>query len=459
MKNLNTFDVVIVGSGIAGLSAAIEAINANVSVCLVEKLPSPGGNSLISDGGIGVVNSDLQQSRSIKDSVELLKTDMLRAGGHINDPELVEIVASQSNEVYEWSKTLGVKYMDRVDIFGGHSVPRCLTPKNKSGRDIVDVLYQHAKKQGVTFYFKTMFDDVIFEDGIAKAIIVRQNYRPSHNSKNKQVTISINKSLIITSGGFGSDKDLIAKHSNLPWNIESTNLPTATGEVINSIETIGGQLIHMEEIQLGPWTSVDEKGFGLGPLYGDYIALPKGILIDPKTAKRIVDETADRKIVSDAMLNIGRFALGLTDDKIIKDSEWDISKLLKKKIVRSFKTLDDLALHYGIRVTYLKESVQQYNELIKQKKPDPLGKDLTDKTTIDTPPFYGMRMSTRVHHTMGGLRINPASQVLDRNGHPLKNLYAAGEASGGIHGKSRLGSMAITECMVMGRIAGKTAAQ
>ena len=83
MKNLNTFDVVIVGSGIAGLSAAIEAINANVSVCLVEKLPSPGGNSLISDGGIGVVNSDLQQSRSIKDSVELLKTDMLRAGGHI----------------------------------------------------------------------------------------------------------------------------------------------------------------------------------------------------------------------------------------------------------------------------------------------------------------------------------------------------------------------------------------
>ncbi len=447
MENDVCCDVLIIGSGIAGLSAAIEAKRTAERVLVIEKLPAPGGNSLISDGGIGVVGSDLQAKHGIRDSVDLLVADMQKAGEHKNDGDLVRMVAEHSNQAYEWTKKLGVGYLDRVDFFGGHSVPRCLTPTNRSGRDIVRVLHGHAGKIGVDMMFNMEVTDIVFEDDRALKVIAHQ--------KGKSLTYTIKQSLVIASGGFGSDKEMIEKYDTRFAKLDSTNLPSAKGDMLRIMDKLGAQLIDMEEIQCGPWASPDENGFGIGPLFADYIALPYGILIDPEKGTRFVNERADRKIVTEAMLGMP-YALAVADRAMVDDCGWDLSKLLNKGIVRTFDDVDAIAETYKMDKETLRETIDVYNKRFNDKKDDAYKKDLEGLSPLETPPFYVMKTVPKVHHTMGGIKIDTHARVIKEDGHHFKNIRAAGECAGGVHGGSRLGSMAIMDCLVMGRIAGGT---
>jgi succinate dehydrogenase/fumarate reductase flavoprotein subunit len=145
-------DVVIIGSGLAGLSAAIEANRAGASTIVFEKMKVTGGNTRISDGGIAAPNNYLQKKRGIEDSPALFYEDMLGAGLGLNQPELVNIVAEKANEAIEWTRdTLGVRYLDRLDRFGGHSVARCLTTRGHSGADFIKAQSTLLKKRELKY--------------------------------------------------------------------------------------------------------------------------------------------------------------------------------------------------------------------------------------------------------------------------------------------------------------------
>lgn len=455
-------DVVIIGSGFAGLAAAIEAHNAGAPVIILEKMSAPGGNSIISDGGIAASGTAMQKKVGIKDSPELMYRDMLKAGLGLNHPDLVREVTEKSNEVLQWSiDYLGVEYLDRVDIFGGHSVPRCYTPVGVSGSTIIKRQLLKLSELGIKVRTQTYFNTFIRDsEGRVCGILVREDY--SHKDANSGINkyIRARKAVILATGGFGSDVSFrVAQDPRLTEKVDTTNKPFATAEALKEALKIGATPIHLSHIQLGPWASPDEKGYGVGPGFSDYIVFQYGIVVDPRTGKRIVNELADRKTVSDTILNIGQPCIGIADAKAVEQSGWNIDRCLAKGVVKQFNQLQELASFYRLSYEALKATVMKYNSYFENKIDEEFGKPiLPNAAPITFPPYYGIRLWPKVHHTMGGVQINVSGQVIDLNQHIIKGLYAAGEVAGGIHGTCRLGSCAITDCLVFGRIAGRNAA-
>jgi len=455
-------DIVIIGSGFAGLAAAIEARNAGASVIVLEKMQAPGGNSIISDGGIAAAGTIKQRQLGIEDSPELMYSDMLKAGLSLNHPELVQIVTERSNEVLRWSiNYLGVEYMDRIDIFGGHSIPRCYTPVGVSGSTIIKKQLLKLDELGIKVRTKSYFKNFILTPGgNIDGVMIHSNYSYENPQNIKEKYIKAEKGVILAAGGFGSDVQFrMVQDPRLTEEIDTTNKPFATAEVLKEALRINAMPVQLSHIQLGPWATPDEKGYGVGARFSDYIVFQYGIVIDPVNCRRIVNELADRKTISDALLNVGHPCIGLSDSKAVETSGWDISSCLKKNIVKKFNQLDEFASFYNLSVTDLQLAIDRYNSYVENRLDIDFSKPiLPDALPIASPPYYGIRTWPKVHHTMGGIQINARAQVMDLDQQPIKGLYAAGEIVGGIHGACRLGSCAVTDCLVFGRIAGQNAA-
>jgi flavocytochrome c len=458
-----TFDVIIIGAGFAGLTAAIEASEAGVSVVVLEKMKAPGGNSIISDGGIAAAGTDLQEKYGYEDSSQLLYEDMMKAGLGLNDPELARIVADQSNEVFQWSiDHLGVEYMDRVDHFGGHSVHRCYTPAGRTGATIIHRQLEKLKELGVEIRLGVSLETFVLDPGgRVSGVQVREGYNYKDPAAGVSKVIAANKAVILATGGFGADVEFRASlDPRLTEEVDTTNKQFATAEALKEAIKLGAAPVDLSHIQLGPWTSPDEKGFGDGPVFADYIVFLYGIVVDPDTGRRFVNELGDRKVVSDALLAVGHPCVGIADSKAVESQGWDLGRGLKKGVVRKFDTLEGLAEFYGISPDELSNEVVKYNGFVEGGVDEDLEKPiLPEAAPIVQPPFYGIRLWPKVHFTMGGVRVDTEARVLNEEGQPIPGLYAAGEVTGGVHGACRLGSCAITECLVFGRIAGRKAAK
>jgi flavocytochrome c len=455
-------DVVVIGSGFAGLTAAIEARNAGASVIILEKMKAPGGNSIISDGGIAAAGTPMQEKAGIKDSPELMYADMLKAGLGLNYPQLVREVAEKSNEVLQWSiDYLGVKYLDRVDQFGGHSVPRCYTVLKVSGATIIKQQLIKARELGTEVKTQRYLQAFIRDpEGRVCGVRVRDGYDYKRKDSGSDKHIRARKAVVLATGGFGADIAFrAAQDPRLTEKIDTTNKRFATAEALKEALKLGATPVHLSQIQLGPWASPDEKGFGVGPAFSDYIVFLYGIVVDSIHGKRFVNELADRKVLSDAILNVGQPCIGIADKKAVEQSGWNIDRCLKKGVVREFNRLEELASYYGLPYKALKATAEKYNNYVKNKLDEEFGKPFPPNTApMTNPPYYGIRLWPKVHHTMGGVQINVRGQVIDLNQVPIKGLYAAGEVTGGVHGACRLGSCAITDCLVFGRICGRNAA-
>ncbi|MFC1953445.1 flavocytochrome c [Chloroflexota bacterium] len=455
-------DVLIIGSGFAGLTAAIEAHNAGATVVILEKMHAPGGNSIISDGGIAAAGTKMQKTIGIEDSFELMFEDMLKAGLYLNHPELVRELVKQSNEVFQWSiDYLGIEYMDRVDIFGGHSVPRCYTPIGVSGSTIIRKQLLKMKELGLSVRTHSLFKSFIRSpEGEIVGVSVSENYNYKNPECGIESRIRVKKGVVLASGGFSSDVQFRSKQDpRLNEKIDTTNKPFATAEALKEALRINANPIHLSHIQLGPWGTPDEKGYGHGARFSDYIVFPYGMVIDPSTSNRIVNELADRKTISDAILSIGRPCIGIVDERAVEQSGWDIVPCLEKGITNRFSRLEDLAKFYNLSLNDLSNTIDRYNNYVENRFDGEYSKPiLPEAYPISSPPYYGIRTWPKVHHTMGGVQINPKAQVIDIYQDPIKGLFAAGEVVGGIHGACRLGSCAITDCLVFGRIAGRNAA-
>lgn len=455
-------DIVVIGSGLAGLAAAIEAAQAGSSVTVLEKMKITGGNTRISDGSLSAPGNYLQQKMGIEDSPELFCSDMLKAGLGLNHPELVRIVADRAAEAIDWTrKELGVRYLDRLDRFGGHSVARSLTTRSHSGVDYIKAQMAKLDQLGIKIRTRCLLTGFVTDSGgEVIGVTIREGYRfPDENSGTAK-TIRADRAVVLATGGFGSDQMFRSKlHPGLDETIQSTNHKGATAEGLVAALSIKAFPVHLSWIQLGPWGCSDEKGYGKGGRFASYSVFPAGIMVNPATGCRIVNEWADRRRRSEAMMKTGRACIGIVDATgAEKDSE-SLRHCLKSGKVKAFDRLEDLAVAYAMPHDSLEQTVASYNDAIATGKTDEFGKFLGDDVfPITTPPFYAIRLYPKVHYTPGGVGIDAKARVIDLTGHPIPRLYAAGEVTGGVHGASRLGSNALTECLVFGRIAGQEAA-
>ncbi|WP_372930843.1 flavocytochrome c [Shewanella putrefaciens] len=459
-----TYDVVVVGSGFAGLSAAIEAKNASASVIILEKMPVPGGNSIINGGGMAVVGSDIQKANGVTDSVEAMLADMYKAGLGLNYPQQARIVAERSNEAFVWCRDyLGVKFKDQLAQFGGHSIPRTHTTYNQSGSGIVQPMLEKVTELDIPLkkkvYVKRLISD---NEGRVIGLEVIEKFKPGNENTATRHFIQAKKGVIMASGGFAADVLYRSTQDpRLTEELATTNHSGATSECLKEMIRVGANPVQLSWIQLGPWASPDEKGFGLAPIFAAYSAFTHGVMINPETSERFVDELADRKVRADAIIKTGNVAVAICDAYGAQASMHVMPKLLERKVVYTFETIEALAEHYKMSAKTLKAQIERYNSFVTQNNDPEFNKPFSMmQKPIVTAPFYAVRLWPKAHHTMGGVEIDTEAQVINiATRKAIPGLFACGESTGGTHGACRLGTVAIPDCIVFGRIAGQSAAK
>ncbi len=476
------FDIIVIGSGFAGLAAGITAKEAGQDVIILDKMPVNGGNSIINGGLMAAVNSKLQEKEGVKDSVDLYVHDLLKAGRGLNHVELIEIVAKEGRDLPEWTTERGVKWNDKLEHLGGHSVPRTYLTTVSSGSGIVRPLTAYyLEKLNGELQKKTKVVGFVREDTNAKpngrvlGVEVLEDYRfnykatdgDRHNKTGKSKFYKAKKGVVVASGGFSQDPFFrgiqdpsLAKPTN---QLDSTNQPGATGEVLENLFKVGAAPVHLSWIQSGPWASPNEKGFGVGSSYQIAAGFRFGIMIDKKTGKRFVNELADRRTRAQAMFKVIGDPNNPSYPFTIADSQEGVlnaatlQKCIDKKVVLKFDTIEEVAALFKTPLGPFKAQLEEYNRSVKSGKDTQFGKPL-DKNMkpIEKAPYYIMEGVPKTHHTMGGVLINTSGQVIEmETQQPIPGLYAAGETVGGPHGASRLGSCAVPDCLVFGRICGR----
>lgn len=449
-KPVENFDIVIVGGGGAGLSAAISASNLGAKVVLLEKMAAVGGNTLVSMGGINIPGSDAQKSKKIEDNPELYYNDALVGGDGENNKELFKILSENALNTYNWLKEeVGVEFKkDELIHFGGHTVPRAAVFKGKYAVELISKLRKKAENLGVEIRTGVEAKEIITED--KKVVGIKAT------TEEKTVEFFGSKGVIFTTGGFSGNIEMRKKYNpQLDERYKTTNQSGITGDGHLMCEKLGVDFIHMSYIQTFPIAN---------PLTGalSHVGGSRfdGAILVNRSGKRFVEELERRDVVSQAILaqdggvgylvwaqEIETVANRTTENKAEVNGLKRASLFIEGSIKECTKEMD-------INLATLKETINTYNSYVEN------GKDLEfnrrgNLIKIEKGPFYIQTVAPAVHHTMGGIKINSDNEVLDVEGNIIKGLYAAGEIVGGIHGTNRLGGNAITDILVFGKRAGE----
>ena len=455
-------DIVIVGGGGAGLTAAVEATQAGSSVVVVEKNGFVGGNTILSGGIYNAPDPELQEPEGIKDSEELFYDQTYEAGDEVANPELVKVLTSQADDGLEWLKSLGMEFSDNIGQGAGSLYPRTHFSVKPNGTGFIDAFMENLDESGnAQILTETTAEHIIMEDGKAAGIKAK-------NFDGSDLTINSKQGVIVTTGGFAKNPEMVVEYKNeekwpnLDEKTISTNLGSITGDGITMSEEVGADLVDMDQMQF-LYLGIPDRG----PITGVLDLQAEKVLFVNNEGERFVREDGRRDVISKAIFDQpdGTYWMVHSSDVLDFDTAKTVEQEDFKKVVEEGKygwvqadTLEELAEKMDVPYENLKKSFDDYNKSFDDKvEEDEFGRTLFTYPMKEG-PYAAVPRTPALHHTMGGLKIDEGAHVLDKDGNPIPGLFAAGEVTGGIHGANRVGGNAVVDLVVFGRIAGQNAA-
>ncbi len=485
-------DIVVVGAGGAGMTAAIAAANEGKSVVILESQAMVGGNSVRATGGLNAAKTPAQDENEFNeaagvektletaassyadnetitalaktvseqwaqyqanpvgyfDSVELMELDTMIGGKGINDPALVETLCSNSADAIVWLSEQGID-LPSVSSFGGASVKRIHRPLDDEGKVVsvgsymIPRLESKCKELGVEVMLNTTATKILTDaNGAAVGI--------EATGKNGQ-TVTVNaKAVILATGGFGANLDMVVQYKPDLKGFMTTNAAGAQGQGIDMAVAIGAGTVDMDQIQIHPTVEANTAALITEGLRGD------GAILVNAEGKRFTDEVGTRDVVSAAEIAQTGSYSWLVIDQAMVDASSVIQGYITKGYTVTGSTYAELAQAMGVDADAFTATMEQWNACVAAGEDTEFGRT-SFANPLDTAPYYAIKVTAGIHHTMGGLTINSDTQVLAGDGAVIDGLYAAGEVTGGVHGANRLGGNAVADFTVFGRIAGQQA--
>ena len=485
-------DVVIVGAGGAGMTAAITAAGEGKSVVILESQSMVGGNSVRATGGMNAGKTVYQDEnefgesagveKTLKtaaekyadnetitalaktvseqwaayqanptgyfDSVELMELDTMIGGKGINDPELVETLCENSADAIDWLDEHGIT-LHNVSSFGGASVKRIHRPVNAEGKTVsvgsymIPLLQENCEKAGVKMMLDTTATEIL-TDANGAAVGVKAT-----GASGETVTVNA-KAVVLATGGFGANLDMVVKYKPELKGFMTTNAPGIQGQGIEMAQAIGAATVDMDQIQIHPTVEANTAALITEGLRGD------GAVLINAEGKRFIDEVGTRDVVSAAEIAQTGSYSWLVVDQAMVDASSVIQGYIKKGYTVTGETYEELGKAMGVDAAAFAETMEKWNGYVEAKNDPDFGRT-SFANPLNTAPYYAVKVTAGVHHTMGGLKINANTEVLNEKGEVIPGLFAAGEVTGGVHGANRLGGNAVADFTVFGRIAGAAA--
>ena len=457
LPKTSNYDVVVIGAGGAGFSAAITAKNAGANVVLLEKMPAVGGNSLISGAEMNVAKNWVQPKLGINDdSPELHAQDTFKGGDGKGDMKVINVMTHQALDAAKWCRDyLGVRFEDdNLFFFGGHSRKRALIPVGHTGTEFIAKFQAKADELGIPVITNMKAEELIKnKDG--RVVGVKATMDGS------EYTFNAKGGVVLATGGFGANPEMVKKYNpKIDERFKTTDAPGSTGEALYMAERAGAELVNMGYIQTYP---ICDPLSGAIELIAD--ARFDGAIMLNQEGKRFVEELQRRDVLSEAILNqTGRYCWVLWNDKIgsisntVKAHANEYEAFTKQGIMTTCDDLKCIADFTKIPFDQLRKTVKRVSDMAGKGN----DKDFNHRSGLvdmQQGKYYVIKAVPSTHHTMGGVRINEKAEALTAEGKVIPGLWAAGEVTGVTHGTNRLGGNAYTDIIVFGRIAGEAAAK
>ena len=453
---MENYNIIIIGAGMAGLCAAVEAASNNVRVLILEKENEIGGSSLLSGRYMAFANTDLQMQEGIQDSTEMLVNDLLTVGDGANERSLVEAYGQHQLETYQWLVEKGVQF-HAVQAVSGHSVPRGhqITPKQA-----IQTLFDLANSNSnVTFLLNADVKRLRKnnEGKVTEVFYVKDG---------KEFNAIAEDGVIIASGGFSKSETLLNAFAP---QLKGALRIGGKGNVGDGIKLAWEQGAWMRDFPFlkgtyGFHPSAD------GPRKSQGLVFYKGAIIINAEAKRFVNESISYKLIgTKALEQSDGITYQIWDQAIMKESVpgdalYDFDKLLDLGLIEQANSLSELAQKIDVPEKALLETIQTYNSDVSKGVDQQFGRstlthNFGNPTTISEGPFYGMRTTVAMLATYAGIAVDEQARVLNPYNEPIEGLYAAGELVGGFHGAGYMTGSSLGKAAIFGRIAVRTAIQ
>ncbi|MGG3508726.1 flavocytochrome c [Paenibacillus lautus] len=440
------YDIIIVGAGGAGMSAALEAKEKGMNPVIFEKMPIAGGNTIKSSSGMNASETKFQQEQGIKDNNDLFYEETLKGGHGTNDKDMLRFFVDNSASAIDWLDSIGIR-LNNITITGGMNEKRTHRPEDGSavGQYLVNGLVKNVQEQEIPLFVNAKVTDITEKDGKVNGVKVIFN-------ENDEKNIAAD-AVVVTTGGFGANMDMISEVRSDLKGYVTTNQEGSTGDGITMIEKLGGTTVDMDQIQVHP-TVQQEKSY----LIGEAVRGEGAILVNSQ-GKRFTNELDTRDNVTAAINKLPEKSAYLVFDSGVKSRVKAIQQYEKMGFVIHGDSIESLAKEMGVPADQLKATLDTWNSAVKNNKDTEFDRTTGMDNDLSEAPYHAIQIAPGIHYTMGGVKINTNTEVLDKDGKPIPGLFAAGELTGGLHGQNRIGGNSVAEIIIFGRQAGIKSAE
>lgn len=438
------YDLVVIGSGATGMTAALQAHELGLNPVIFEKMDKFGGNTNRASSGMNAAETNVQLKHHIVDSYEEFYEDTYRGGGELNDKEMLQYFTTHGALAIDWLADHGI-HLDDVTITGGMKIKRTHRPSSMApiGNFLVTELLKLVEKEKIPVFNDVHVDKLLQTDDAISGVTATLG-----DGTQKQINA---KAVVLATGGFGASKDIIKEYRPDLVDYNTTNQPGATGDGIKLARQVGAGLVDMDQIQVHPTVQQDtDHAF----LIGEATRGEGAILVNGK-GQRFVNELDTRKNVTNAINQLPEKSAYLILDTGIRSHVKAIEFYDHIGLVVHGETIAELAKNIKVDPANLEKTVSDWNGFVADKKDVDFGRSTGMDRDISQAPFFAIHIAPAVHYTMGGVKINRKAQVLTADGEPIKGLFAGGEVAGGLHGNNRIGGNSIAETVIFGRQAGE----